>query len=758
MAVKYPITLNVSEPNNNIGLLKIRQADEETQTLVVQILEDATPKSYEGLQVFFCAKIGQTDGLGIIEQKLLPSEMTDPKIGKLEYTMRAQDWQILGRQLAYFSFRKMVDDHTFVQQFTTRDFTYEVTKNVFSDGSRQIISDGSTYIWTIEDLKRLYEEYIASGKSDWEEFVEQNKEVLESVDPGGTILSELIRSRKPEGATQPYPDLPTRLDEQIGKNNEFRGFESSVSFMQRVQNENAERSVNVKWFGAKGDNITDDTAALQEAFDYGFANRLKVFIPAGDYVITKPLLVKANQKKDISWVSISGAGMGITNIHKKGKTTYSFADETTSANASENIDAVIILMNESNYDKIPIQDVASSSNYCSNIKLEDFSIFGDTSDNTEQGIFALGISMSEFKRLLFKNLNVAMQTIRYNMYCTYSRLEIEKAKNGFRFLSPFWGNTTMNFSDIHLNGVDEVGYDIKGKATLTNCSSDGGMLLPLKFTSTNPTIPTTAFINSCHFESPVASGVVSLSNSKVTMTQCEIEIPMQSNAVTFKAKDGSVLNVVDSRLERGNRSEFPEKSAGKMYETDVSSRIMYNNLFYKGNLYANEQPYYDPTKNIIFDRFDKAKKVYGYIAYIESSILDSNYPTYSIDKSGLVTLNTTGGKENNQIGSVGFVIDDKVDLSKFSMLELDADIIFNGGNGDSNAYTCRVNLLTNKPSEGFVSKGTVYPSAYSSQPIFYGGKNRKIYLDVSNVFGSYYLEIRCGGQVNVKINSFSLLI
>lgn len=211
LAVRYPITLNVSEPNNNIGLLKIRQADEETQTLVVQILEDAVPKSYEGLQVFFCARIGQTAGLGIIEQKLYPKEMTGPKNGKLEYTMRAEDWQILGRQFAYFSFRKMVDDHTFVQQFTTRDFIYEVTKNVFSDGSKQIIRDGSTYVWTIEDLIRLFNEYIASGKSDWEEFVEQNKEIIESVDPGGVVLTELINARKPIQGTA-FPTLSERLN------------------------------------------------------------------------------------------------------------------------------------------------------------------------------------------------------------------------------------------------------------------------------------------------------------------------------------------------------------------------------------------------------------------------------------------------------------------------------------------------------------------------------------------------------------------
>lgn len=268
MAIRYPITLSTTEPNNNIGLLKIRQADEETQTLVVEILEHGVPLSYENLQVFFCAKIGQTEGLGIIEQKLLDSEMTDPKNGKLEYTMRAQDWQILGRQLAYFSFRKMTDDHTYVQQFTTRDFTYEVTKNVFSDGTRQIISDGSTYIWTIEDLKRLYEEYIASGKSDWEEFVEQNRDIIESVDPGGTVLSELIRSRKPEGYSNSFPDLPSRLDQQIGLNSDFRSFDTDKSFMLRVHTDFNEREINFNWFQPAGDGITDDTQAFKDCLSY----------------------------------------------------------------------------------------------------------------------------------------------------------------------------------------------------------------------------------------------------------------------------------------------------------------------------------------------------------------------------------------------------------------------------------------------------------------------------------------------------------
>lgn len=291
MAIRHEITLSTTDPNNEIGLVKIRQADEETQTLVTQITENATPRSYEGLQVFFCAKLGQSLGLGIIEQKLNDSEMTAPKNGKLEYTMRAEDWQQIGRQVGYFSFRKMTDDHTYVEQFTTRDFYFTVTKNVFSEGLKEVKKDGSTYVWTIEDLLRLFNEYIASGKTNWEEFVEQNREVLESVDPGGTILSELIRSRKPEESSTPFRDLPERLDHQIGKNSDFRGFEPDQSFMRKIYNENSERGLNARWFNVTCDGITDDSAALQALVDNAGEGTPIIFPANSKIVISQPITI-----------------------------------------------------------------------------------------------------------------------------------------------------------------------------------------------------------------------------------------------------------------------------------------------------------------------------------------------------------------------------------------------------------------------------------------------------------------------------------
>lgn len=312
MAIRYPITLSTTEPNNNIGLLKIRQADEETQTLVVQILEDSIPKSYEGLQVFFCARIGQSIGLGIIEQKLNETEMTDPNNGKLEYTFRAEDWQILGRQLGYFSFRKMKDDHTYEQQFSTRDFIFEVTPNIYSDGIKELKRDGSTYIWTIEDLLRLFNEYIATGKTDWKEFVDQNREILEAVDPGGVILTELIDSRKN------FPTLSERLEDNDVQREElkeaqgelaaFRPFDNTI--IEKLANEAHERLINVKWFGAKGDGTTNDSPAIKAAYDYvksminTFSKNPGLYFPPGTYRVINPLVL------DEPRIAVKGAGFG----------------------------------------------------------------------------------------------------------------------------------------------------------------------------------------------------------------------------------------------------------------------------------------------------------------------------------------------------------------------------------------------------------------------------------------------------------------
>lgn len=74
--------------------------------------------------------------------------------------------------------------------------------------------------------------------------------------------------------------------------------------------------INVKGFGAKGNGITDDTAAIQAAIDAAnAAGGGIVFLPQGNYIISSPLLVPLNGK-----IILQGVGANATIIVKNTNT------------------------------------------------------------------------------------------------------------------------------------------------------------------------------------------------------------------------------------------------------------------------------------------------------------------------------------------------------------------------------------------------------------------------------------------------------
>jgi|GEM_PF-4241252 len=116
---------------------------------------------------------------------------------------------------------------------------------------------------------------------------------LDNIVAGEMQDAEVIDARKPFGAGT-YETLSKRLDEQIGKNSEFRNFENDVSFMQRIYNENAEREVNAKWIGVKLDGITDDTKALNQAIQFCGDNDFDLFIPSGKSMLSGDIILQSN--------------------------------------------------------------------------------------------------------------------------------------------------------------------------------------------------------------------------------------------------------------------------------------------------------------------------------------------------------------------------------------------------------------------------------------------------------------------------------
>ncbi len=181
------ITLSTTEPNNNIGIVKLRHADVNSQAIVAQIVENGQPKNFEGLQPFFCLMAQEITGQGVSEESIVSF---DAKKGTLTYTASDNALQFVGRNEAYFSFRKQVGEQ-WVEQFSTRSFHYIVEKSIYSQPFKD-----SNYWWTFKELYRIFNQYIEDGKKSWEEFVEANREILESIDPGGVLLEKVIDFEK----------------------------------------------------------------------------------------------------------------------------------------------------------------------------------------------------------------------------------------------------------------------------------------------------------------------------------------------------------------------------------------------------------------------------------------------------------------------------------------------------------------------------------------------------------------------------------
>ena len=208
---EYKMTLSTTEPNNYVGLIKLRHADVNSQAIVAQIVENGQPKIFNGLQPFFCLMAQEITGQGVSEEKVISF---DASKGTLSYIASDNALQMVGRNEAYFSFRKQVGEQ-WIEQFSTRSFYYIVEKSIYSQPFKD-----SNYWWTFKELYRLLSEYTNSSKNNWTNFVNENKEILESVDPGGKILSELLAARHETINEVDKPDINERIkvSETILKN------------------------------------------------------------------------------------------------------------------------------------------------------------------------------------------------------------------------------------------------------------------------------------------------------------------------------------------------------------------------------------------------------------------------------------------------------------------------------------------------------------------------------------------------------------
>ena len=179
--INYRAVLSLTEPNHQI-FLRFRQDDTQTQTLSVEITANGKLFPFTGYTVEFVNITRSDSGQPIIEKV----EEVYPQESRIEFTLGARSLQWLGKNVAYFSFR----DEDGNEVFSTNNFEYEVVHGVHKG---PILDSG--YLWQVDEIIERIKAYMVENQAEWEKFVEDNREFLESFDPGGKILTEIIDAR-----------------------------------------------------------------------------------------------------------------------------------------------------------------------------------------------------------------------------------------------------------------------------------------------------------------------------------------------------------------------------------------------------------------------------------------------------------------------------------------------------------------------------------------------------------------------------------
>lgn len=199
--VKWQATLSTTEPYNYVGIINVRQGNKNTEVLEVNIVENALPLDLSLCKVFLES---------IINNKFpiqRAAKIIDAKKGIIQYTFDEYSMQSLHRQEAYFSIYK--GDNLIG---STQNFSYFVV-----NAASKTEGEMGSYWQSIEDLiadmtafinenkgdftdwmnarKEEFEAWRDAQKTDFTSWFESIKDILKTIDPGGTMLAELMDAR-----------------------------------------------------------------------------------------------------------------------------------------------------------------------------------------------------------------------------------------------------------------------------------------------------------------------------------------------------------------------------------------------------------------------------------------------------------------------------------------------------------------------------------------------------------------------------------
>lgn len=141
----YSVTLSTTEPNNYVGLIKLRQGDVASQSIQATITANGQLFNFDHLAVFFNAVL--PNGY-VVRDKVTNVDYAN---SKLNYVVADSFLQEVAQVTAWFSFEndeKIID--------STKNFQYSVI-----GGWKECIPQGN-YIYELSEIQREIEEIISN--------------------------------------------------------------------------------------------------------------------------------------------------------------------------------------------------------------------------------------------------------------------------------------------------------------------------------------------------------------------------------------------------------------------------------------------------------------------------------------------------------------------------------------------------------------------------------------------------------------------
>lgn len=253
------LSFDISKQSAPQQLITGRQGDSQLKfvTMLFWDGDKNVPYDLTGKQVVFEAL--KPDNTRIVDYEGIT--ILDAPAGLARYSFNEQVFSVAGTmQQAFFKIT-----HTDSNNNVIADSTLEVAINIlenrveFGINSKDYLSE---YDDLIAKVEKKFDDYAATVQDSIDKARSLHEQIVECtnlINSNGVIrkteFGDITQLKQPEGNT----------------------------VVDKLNNEFSQRGVNVKWFGAKGDGVTDDTLSIQRAIDTGFS----VFIPPGKYNVSE---------------------------------------------------------------------------------------------------------------------------------------------------------------------------------------------------------------------------------------------------------------------------------------------------------------------------------------------------------------------------------------------------------------------------------------------------------------------------------------